>query len=460
VDAYECDDSGIGSVPAPKDVAMPRRTNSGRPVELERDHARPRTVSAPTTDQIDAHLTLLIYPAAFGLRDRYRGMGYRERILSLPVMVGILLSLVWRQIASVSELKRVLEREPLLWVEPTSISQQALSARLAALPAELFARLWSELAPSLQQRAAQRPAAHAALLEDLAPTYQQVWVLDSTRLEAVFKRSAALRARSGTVLGGTLTAVLDLASHLPVQVWLDDNPTVNDRTILDKLASIVPPGTILLLDRGFSRFSFFDALTESGSVLVSQWGNHWAFDVRETYHTSATEVDQIVRVGKYRSSRCRHPLRRIGRRDAKGVWHYWVTTELDPERLPADQVVALYAQRWRIEEAFLQCKRLLNLSYLWGSTSNAIALQVWTTVLLYGVLVDLCGEAAMALAVPPERISMEMLYRSLYHYAGQVQRGETRDLIAWLIDPRQRDLGIVKRQRRRPNSNPAPNEGA
>ena len=129
----------------PKACAMPRRRTPGRPVELERDYARPRTVPAPTTPQMDAQLQLLLYPAVFGLRDRYRGMGYRERILSLPVMVGILLSLVWRQIASVSELQRVLAREQLLWVEPTKITQQALSARLAALPAELFAPLWHEL---------------------------------------------------------------------------------------------------------------------------------------------------------------------------------------------------------------------------------------------------------------------------------------------------------------------------
>jgi hypothetical protein len=68
-------------------------------------------------------------------------------------------------------------------------------------------------------------------------------------------------------------------------------------------------------------------------------------------------------------------------------------------------------------------------------------------VLLYGVLVDLCGEAALALAVPPERISLELLYRSLYHYAGAVQRGEPRAFIAWLTDPKQADLGIVKRLR-------------
>lgn len=439
---------------------MPRRHKSGRPVELERDHARPRTVPAPTTQQMDAHLQLLLYPAVFGLRDRYRGMGYRERILSLPIMVGILLSLVWRQIASVSELQRVLAREQLLWVAPTEISQQALSARLDALPAELFALLWGEVLPSLQQRAAQRATAHAPLLAEVAAHADRVWVLDSSRLEAVFKKSGALRGVSATVLGGTLTSVLDLASHLPVHLWLDASATTNDRVLLDTVAPLVPARTILLLDRGFARFSFFDTLTESGSVLISQWGKHWVFDEVHLLSASATETDQIVQLGKYRTSRCHHPVRRIGRTDAAGRWHYWITTELDPTKLSADQAIALYAQRWRIEDAFLQCKRLLNLSYLWGSSANAIALQVWTTVLLYGVLVDLCGEAAMALGVPPERISLEMLYRSLYHYAGAVQRGERRDFIGWLTDARQQDLGIVKRQRKPSTTEPASTEDA
>ena len=38
---------------------------------------------------------------------------------------------------------------------------------------------------------------------------------------------------------------------------------------------------------------------------------------------------------------------------------------LDPQVLCAQQVRDLYAQRWRIEEAFLLTKRLLGLAYLW-----------------------------------------------------------------------------------------------
>lgn len=429
---------------------MPCKNPARRyPVIHQRDHARLRTVPAPTTEQFDAQVTLLIYPVALGLWDRVRGQHYRERVLTLPVMVGILLSLIWRQMPSLSELKRVLGHEPLLWVSPTKVSQQAISERLQTLPADLFADLWAEVTPQLQQRARQRPAAHAPILAELDAGYTQVWLVDSSRLEAVFKKSKAARTEDGKQLGGTLTTVLDLGSHLPVHAWVDPSPTVNDRLILPQLRERTPPGTILVLDRGYNSFAQFDAITEQGSTVVGRWTANWRAEVVQTLPSPQGLLDQIVRVGPYRSSPSHHPLRRIGRRD-QGQWHWWVTTELDAERLPADQVIALYTQRWRIEEVFLQVKRLLNLSYLWGSTDNAIAVQVWTTLLVYGMLVDLCAELGVALGVPTERISVEMTFRSLYHYARACQQGETRGLVAWLSAPEQADLDLVKRQRKRP----------
>ena len=46
-----------------------------------------------------------------------------------------------------------------------------------------------------------------------------------------------------------------------------------------------------------------------------------------------------------------------------------------------------------------------------------------------------------------DRISVEMVYRGLYHFAGAVQRGEATDPVAYLAS--QTDLGIVKRLRNR-----------
>ena len=46
-----------------------------------------------------------------------------------------------------------------------------------------------------------------------------------------------------------------------------------------------------------------------------------------------------------------------------GVWYRYLTNELDPQRRPALVVVALYRQRWRIEDAYAIVNRLLGLAY-------------------------------------------------------------------------------------------------
>lgn len=47
----------------------------------------------------------------------------RDRLLSLPVMVALVVSTVCRQIAGLSEAVRVLREEGLLWVEPLKVTQ-------------------------------------------------------------------------------------------------------------------------------------------------------------------------------------------------------------------------------------------------------------------------------------------------------------------------------------------------
>lgn len=45
---------------------------------------------------------------------------------------------------------------------------------------------------------------------------------------------------------------------------------------------------------------------------------------------------------------------------------------VDPEMLPAEYVVALYWQRWRIADAFNVVKRLLGLAYFWSGSINGV----------------------------------------------------------------------------------------
>ncbi len=103
----------------------------------------------------------------------------------------------------------------------------------------------------------------------------------------------------------------------------------------------------------------------------------------------------------------------------------------------------------RIEDAFNTVKRLLGLSYLWTGSINGIKLQIWATWLFYAVLVDLGDAVADEIALPNDRISLEMIYRGLYYFHGASCRGEASDPVKYFANPdNQKCLGIVKRQRK------------
>ena len=87
------------------------------------------------TEEVEALFHSLVHPLTLLQCDLFRSMGLRERTLTLPVMMALLLSAVWRQIAGVSELSRLIRDEAVLWGDPTQVSQQALSERVNTLPA-------------------------------------------------------------------------------------------------------------------------------------------------------------------------------------------------------------------------------------------------------------------------------------------------------------------------------------
>jgi hypothetical protein len=62
-------------------------------------------------------------------------------------------------------------------------------------------------------------------------------------------------------------------------------------------------------------------------------------------------------------------------------------------------------------------KRLLGLAYLWVGHTNGVKIQILATLIFYTVLNQLVGEVAIALNQPKEKISVEMVFRSLYYVA-------------------------------------------
>jgi hypothetical protein len=433
------------------DGAMPKPTakpinNRYHRAQGNPDHARRRGAALPSDAEIARRLEELVKPAAFAEMAHYRALGLRNRILTLPVMVALVLAMLWRQVPGVNALQRLLSRERILWSERIHVSQPALAERFLTFPAELFERVLHNVLAQLPARLAARTRPLPTALQTVADRFAGLYALDGTTLEALFRKLQALQAVPDAPLAGQLGVVYDLRSHLPARLWFVEDPLSNDKSLVPDFLVWLPHNSLAVFDLGYFAFPFFDQLTEAGSWFVTRLRAQTSFTVTQVLLEGGLVRDRIVQLGRYRSHRSQHPVRLI-EIQLHGVWHRYLTNVLDPQRLSIVEVVALYEARWQIESAFLLVKRLLGLSYLWVGSLNGVQLQLWATWLYYAILVDLCDDVAELLGLPLERISVEMVSRSLYFYVGALTQGYTGSAAAYFAEPANRDLGIVKRLR-------------
>lgn len=416
------------------------------------DHVRRTNRPSPDNEVIRERLKTLLTPAVYGQLAHYRSLGLRARILGLPVMVAAVLMMLWRQVPSVCELVKMLARENLLWTPPVRVSQQALSKRFLTFPAELFQRVLMELLPTLRERWAARQRPLPESVTHALKNFSHIFAVDGSTLEALFRKLKALQDTPVGALAGKICTVVDLATRLPEHIWFTEDAQAHDATFLGRILEFAKAGTLWIFDRGFYDFTFFDNLIDQGVAWITRLKSNAVFSVSQVLLQTADVRDHIIILGGVNP--CRHPVRLIEVHFGR-TWYRYLTSVLDPAILPASVVADLYRRRWRIEEAFLVVKRLLNLSYLWTGSVNGVLLQVWSTWLFFAVLVDLGDAVAEELMLPFDRISLEMVFRSLYYFNQAFNKGEATDLVKYLAAPENRDLGVVKRLRKTPDQVPA-----
>lgn len=96
-------------------------------------------------------------------------------------MVAAVLTLLWRNVAGVTELTRLLETEGFLWCEKTKVTQQAMSQRFLTFPAILLERIFKEILPNLIFRWEQRR--NRPLPESVQFTlskFEKIWIVDGS----------------------------------------------------------------------------------------------------------------------------------------------------------------------------------------------------------------------------------------------------------------------------------------
>jgi hypothetical protein len=428
---------------------MPRRHPSRESnwLNTNPDHARRTNAPALNDQAIETTLEALVKPAVFAELEHYRRLGLRERLLTLPVMTALVLSLIWRRIPGVCTLQRMLARERLLWCEPMRVRQSSLSERFLTFPAELFEGVLLRVLEELPRRSAARKRPLPKPLSTVAACFAHLYAVDGTTLEALFRKLDTLRDKPEAPLAGHVVGVVDLVSHLPAKLFFEERANSNDKVLLPQVLEWLEAGTLLVFDLGYFSFSFFDSLTQRSCFFVTRMRNKTSYTVEAVLFSGPRLRETVVRLGKYRSNPSQHALRLI-EVHIDGLWRRYLTNVLERERLSAAEVVALYERRWRIERVFLEVKRLLGLSYLWVGSLNGVCLQLYATFLFYAVLIDLCDEVAEASGVPLERVSVEMVYRSLYFYVQARSQGYASTAAKYLSDEA-KELGILKRKRAR-----------
>ena len=417
---------------------MPKKRTTNR------DHAKRQQRPMMEDEAIAAQLEQLVTPAVVAQEKYYRQLGMRDRILNLPLMVAAVLTLIWRDVAGVRELARILAREGFLWCEPKQVSQQALSQRFLTFPAEIFERVFKELLPEFEQKwhsRRQRPLPDS--IQFTLTKFERILACDGSTLEAIFKKLESLSTVPKNQLAGKIGVVIDLVTRLPVEIWFQEKATASDMKFESDILNLVKPQTLILLDRGFCHYQFWQQLIERNIHLITRLNNKASFTVGRVFTNSYSIRDRIVTMGAGTKTVPCITMRLVEIRMGK-AWYSYLTSVLDPLILPPYVVADLYGRRWRIEEAFNTIKRLLGLSYLWTGSLNGIQLQLWGTWLFYAVLVDLGDAVADEVSLPFDRISLEMIYRGLYHFYVAHHKGLATDPIKYFAAPENRDLGIIK----------------
>lgn len=412
------------------------------------DFAHRVSPPAPSNETIEASLRDLMTPGTFAnlifqKNSDNKNKTWRNRILTLPVMAAIVLSLVYRQVNHLTDVLRLLSHEGLLWAEPVSVTKQALSRRLMTMPAEWFRQMFNDVASRLREKA--NPTSLTPAQQNLCKRFPALWLADGSTLERLQRKMGSLHDLSKAPLAGKIMMVVAAFSKRPIAAWYEEEANTHDRNWQVELLNTLPVNGLLVFDLGFFEFDWFDRFTETERWFITRQRSKTTVKVVKILAQTNRYRDELVQVGSSKDSCCKFLLRQVSV-VWKGKWYSYLTNVLDPEMLSAEEVVQLYRQRWKIEDAFRVTKRLLGLAYFWVSNSNGVQIQVYATLLFYAVLTDLCSEVAIALNRDIGQISEEMVFRGLYFYSRARERNPEEKLIPYFV-AQVKLLGLVKARR-------------
>ena len=272
-----------------------------------RSHAEFRhrsQVPMPAVEEVEQRLLDVLSPALLAPRQLERRdprqpqrlIRMRQRLLTLPVIVAIMVSLVWRRVPSIAEVQKVLAREGLLGMAPLQVSPQAITKRLDVLPAAVIGQLLAEVCARLQAQVP--PAVPHPCWAPARERFSLLALVDGSTLEALRKKTQVLREREGLVLGGKMMVMVEAFSHRPVWQLYTEDAAANDKRFASEIMAALPVGGLLVFDLGFFSFLWFDDFTDQQKFFVTRMREKTAYRTVHALSGGPYDRDEIMQVGQ------------------------------------------------------------------------------------------------------------------------------------------------------------------
>jgi hypothetical protein len=225
--------------------------------------------------------------------------------------------------------------------------------------------------------------AHPGLRRKIA---KQVRLIDSTKLK-LSDLSADWARFSKNFSGAKLHIVYDPNESCPVTARITPD-NVNDITAAQTLE--IEPGATYVFDLAYYHFTWWQAFNEQGCHFVTRLkvNAKLSYDsdlpIKEGTDIVSDRLCHLAeRISKGRPNPFQSPVREICLRRENGKILRFVTNNL---KASAEEIAALYKQRWQIELFFKWIKQHLKIKHFLGTSENAVRIQIFVALIAYLVL--------------------------------------------------------------------------
>ncbi|WRQ32444.1 IS4 family transposase [Bacteroidales bacterium MB20-C3-3] len=210
----------------------------------------------------------------------------------------------------------------------------------------------------------------------------KVYAFDSTTIDLCLSIFWWAKFRS-TKGGLKLHTLYDITTQIPAFVHITP-ASVHDMNAMD----VIPyeHGAYYIFDRGYMDFARLYNVTRHSAYFVIRAKRNLKLEIlKDLKRSDSSEIiisDHIVRLDGF-SSYLDYPenFRRVRYYDADTKRPFtYLTNNLE---ITAEQVALLYKNRWQIELFFKWIKQHLKIKSFWGTTENAVRIQIYSAIITY-----------------------------------------------------------------------------